>query len=159
MLIYIDTNILLALSKFDKSDKDVLRLMKKTFYGQDIRVPQIVLGEAITQILNKTDDDGKISEYVRNLKNTLSKLNCTSEKFPTANENVIKCAIELGNISGVVSNMDSLILAHPVIDKNATHFYSKDKSLKNDKVREYIRNLKKQGIRTQELNMPENFTG
>ena len=158
MLIYIDTNILLRLSKYDKVDKDTWRMLKKTFYGKDIRIPQIVLGEAITQILEKTNKVSKISEHMENLKNTLFELKCTDKKFPTTNNDVIQCAIDLQHTSDLVNHMDSLILAHPVMDNEATHFYTKDVSLKNYRVHEYIKKLKADGTRTQELNIPEDFT-
>ncbi len=158
MLIYIDTNILLRLSKYDKVDKDTWRMMKKTFYAKDIRIPQIVLGEAITQILEKTKDISEISKHLENLKNTLFELECTPEKFPTTNNDVIQCATDLQNASALVNHMDSLILAHPMMDDKATHFYTKDGSLKNRKVHEYMKRLKAKGTRTQELNIPEDFT-
>ena len=71
MLIYIDTNILLGLSKYDRVDRDTWSEMKKIFYGKDIRIPQIVLGEAITQILEKTNDESKIPEHLENLRDTV----------------------------------------------------------------------------------------
>ena len=135
MLIYIDTNILLVLSKFDKSDKDVLRLTNKTLIGQNIRILQIILSEVIIQIINKIDDDSKISEYVRDLKDALSKLNCISKKFPITKDNVIECARKLQEKSDAVSDMDSLILAHLIMDKKSIHFYTKDKALKNYRVK------------------------
>ncbi len=159
MLIYIDTNILLGLSKYDRVDRDTWRKMKKIFYGKDIRIPQIVLGEAITQILEKTNDESKIPEHLENLKETLFKLKCTPGKFPTANNDVIQCAIDLHGVSDVVNHMDSLILAHPITDDAATHFYTNDSDLKNYRVQEYVKKLKLDGTRTQGLNIPEDFTG
>jgi hypothetical protein len=155
---YIDTNILLSLSKYDKVDKDVFRSMTKEFYQKDIKIPQIVLGEALTIILEKTTDKNKIPECLDNLKETLFKLKCTPDKFPTTNNAVIKCAAELEQISDVVNHMDSLILAHPMMDDDATHFYTKDERLKNPRVHDYVRSLIQAQRRTQELNIPADFT-
>ena len=90
---------------------------------------------------------------------TLFKLKCTPGKFPTANNDVIRCVIDLQGVSDVVNHMDSLILAHPITDDAATHFYTNDSDLKNYRVQEYVKKLKLDGTRTQGLNIPEDFTG
>lgn len=156
MLAYIDTNILLALSGFDKIDKDVKRLLQRSIYNTDVKIPQIVLGEALTMILSS--NNGNTLTHIENLKDKIQEIKCSVEPFPTTNNEVIQCALDLQKRSAVVSNMDSLILAHPIMDQNATHFFTKDPSLKNFKVFSYIKELIKDNRRTQELNIPEEFT-
>lgn len=157
MLAYIDTNILLALSGFDKIDVDTKRLLKKSLYRTDVKIPQIVLGEALTMILS-TSNTGEVITNIENLNNKLEKIKCTVEPFPTTNNEVIQCALELQRRSKVITNMDSLILAHPIMDDDATHFYTKDPALKNFRVFSYIKELVKNGKRSQELNIPAEFT-
>jgi len=157
MLAYIDTNILLALSGFDKIDKDFKYSLQKTFYKADVKIPQIVLGEALTIILS-SPNIGDITSHIENLNNKIQEIKCTLEPFPTTNNEVIQCALELQNVSDVVTNMDSLILAHPIMDQDATHFFTKDPWLKNYKVFSYIKELIKNNKRTQVLNIPEQFT-
>lgn len=157
MLAYIDTNILLALSGFDKVDKDIKRSLQKIFYNTDVKIPQIVLGEALTIILSESNS-GETITNIENLHNKIEEIKCTIEPFPTTNDKIIQCALELQRKSDVVTNMDSLILAHPIMDNNATHFYTKDERLKNFRVFSYIKNLVNDGQRTQELNIPAQFT-
>jgi len=157
MLAYIDTNILLALSGFDKVDKDTKQLLKKIFYDVDLKIPQIVLGEALTMILSESEQ-GEMITNIEKLYNKIEEIKCSVEPFPTTNDEIIQCASELRKRSDVVTNMDSLILAHPIMDNNATHFYTKDGALNNFRVFSYIKELISNGKRTQELNIPEEFT-
>ncbi len=157
MVLYIDTNTLLILSGYNKVDKDMLRVLRKEFYNKEIRIPQIVLGEALTVIL-KEKNNQKISEYLEKLKGKVLSLGNISCKFPSTNNKIIKCAKELQEISKEIRDMDSLILAHPMMDNDATHFYTNDQALKKHDVFKYMKNLIQQNIRTRKLNIPEEFT-
>lgn len=158
MVLYIDTNILLALSGYNKIDKDMLWVLKKKFRDKEIRIPEVVLGEALREIL-KERNIRKIPEFLENLKDKLLSLENTSCKFPSTNNKIIKCAKELQGISSGINDMDSVILAHPMMDNDATHFYTNDSALKDHSVYTYMKNLIEQNIRTRELNIPEEFTG
>ena len=93
-----------------------------------------------------------------NMNDILNDLPFDSDRFPPTNNQIIKRAKKLSDLSGVVNNMDSLILAHAIEDADATHFLTTDGSLKNSRVLSYIKGLKKDGERDQVLNIPSDLT-
>lgn len=156
-LAYLDTNILLTMLGYDDVDVDYQRIINRTLYNYTIRISQVVLGEALAVILSEPIGQEKISQYQEKIECMCSKMQFDSNRFPPVNNAVIKTAHELYQISGVVSNMDALILAHAIEDKESKHFFTTDRKLKNDKIIDYIKKLQSQGIRGN-LNFPADFT-
>ena len=78
--------------------------------------------------------------------------------LPPPTNNVIKIARELYEISDIIKDTDSPVLAHAIADNNATRFLTKDRAMKNDKVVAYIKKLQNKGIRDKSLNFPSVFT-
>jgi len=48
----LDINILLSISGFNNPDSDTSKALRDTLYKKNIRIPQIVLGEALTKIIS-----------------------------------------------------------------------------------------------------------
>ncbi len=127
-------------------------------YDHRIKIPQIVLGEALAVMLKSESDPGRILQCTTDMGNISNKWKLDSDKFPPPNNLIIQRAKILSDLSGVVNNMDSLILAHAIEDGDATHFLTTDRPLKNPLVLSHIEDLKKNGTRNQILNIPAEFT-
>ena len=158
-LAYLDTNILLMIIKYvEFPDYDYKQSILKRMYDHRIKIPQIVLGEALAVMLNSKSDPRRILQCMTDMGNISNKLKLDSDKFPPPNNRIIQRAKILSDLSDVVNNMDSLILAHAIENGDATHFLTTDGPLKNSRVLSHIEGLKKDGTRSQILNIPAEFT-
>ena len=155
-LAYFDTNILLLATGYEQMDYDMTRTMNKILYDYKIKIPQIVLGEAVAIIMKKTRNDRQTC--LADLESKLDEIESISENLPPPTNNVIKIARELCEISDIINDTDSLVLAHAIADNDATRFFTKDRAMKNDKVVACIKKLQNDGIRDKSLNLPSVFT-
>ena len=157
MVIYLDTNVLLTYIKYNQRDSDFHQTLRKILYNQKVRIPQIVVGEAMAVIMNKTVKKNEIPDLILKLWNAIDSMDSDDNKFPTVNNNTIKIAKELQDTSSLIKDMDSLILAQAIDDDEATHFYTEDKDLRNDLVWDYIEKLRRDGRRASGLDVSDDL--
>lgn len=152
-LAYIDTNILLMMIDYKTTpNQEFRKYTDKLLYDYKIKIPQIVVGESIA-IHDKTSRQ-EIQRYADRVESVFGKATFDFDRFPPANNEVITEAQELSKRSDVINDMDSLILAHVIVDNDATHFFTTDKSFNNERIVDRIRFLQDQGIRDKDLNIP-----
>ena len=156
-LAYIDTNILLAIIGHDAPDQKYRQAINKILYKHKIKIPQIVLGEALAIIVANNPTQGRISQYVRDIESISRKINLDLDGFPPTSNEIIKKAKQLADLSDVINDMDSLILAHAIVDCDATHFFTTDRDLKNTRIMDHVKDLKRMGVRNRILNIPTDF--
>lgn len=155
MSVYIDTSILLVLIGFGKVDKDVIRFLNKQLYKKEVKVPQVVLGEALAKIFGDAHDPGMIRECLDGIHGVLDGFKAAADGLPPPTIEVTRCAKEIHEQNDHVRNMDSLILAHAIMDQGATVFFTSDKALTGEGVNRCITDLVKRGKRKQALSIPE----
>ena len=155
-LAYFDTNILLLATGYEQMDYDMTQTMKKILYNYKIKIPQIVLGETVAIIMKKTRDDRQTC--LADLESKLDEIESVSDNFPPPTNNVIKIARELHEISDIINDADSLVLAHAIADNDATRFFTKDRAMKNNRMVDYIKKLQSDGIRDKSLKLQPVFT-
>lgn len=157
LLIYTDANVLLTLANYKKVNRYVVDDLRGDLFGKKVRVPQVVLGEISAKLYRGVDDPLKRNEYCQNISGILDRFKPADDMFPPPTMKVIECAKDLNNRDRYVKNMDALILAHAIVDEDATRLYTSDRSLRSEAVIEYTRNLVKGKNRKQRLRISGDF--
>lgn len=155
MLNYIDTNVLLEFAKFgDSPNDDALRIFRDELYGKEVKIPQIVLGEAFTLILEHAKSVEEMTTYLQNIHHALGRFKAIPKRFPSLTTNIVTQASNIRKVDDRMEYTDSLILAHAIEDDTATHFHTKDKAFRNQSILDYLCKLKGKNTRSQRLNVP-----
>ena len=81
---------------------------------------------------------GEEFQYVRDIESISRKINLDLDGFPPTSNEIVKKAKRLADLSDVINDMDSLILAHAIVDCDATHFFTTDRDLKNTRIMDHV---------------------
>jgi len=146
--IYLDTEILM--SYFDDHDKgrtarETIAQVKKMIRSKEIKaiVPQTVLGELMLNSCRDKCNVIKIKELLHELE----------ADFPNANSAEMQCARDLiADDNGYIQPNDALIVAHALMDDNASWLLTNDTKLVGN-----LAILKKMGETGNQFNIAEKF--
>ena len=73
-------------------------------------------------------ETGKI---LNDLRSILKRLYCADKINGITTNDVVKIVREFYEISGIINDADSFVLAYAISDNDATHFFAKDRAMKN----------------------------
>lgn len=133
--VYLDTWLLRAYVSEEPEDradaKRELSRIRTDIYK--IIVPQIVIGEAVSVIMRDFDDPSiarlKLTNLYDELKNIMDMKTC----LPSLNNDIFLCAQRLKGFESELTDTDSLILAHAILDPDSDRLLTYDKVLLNSK--------------------------
>ena len=122
----------------------------------EIRVPQIVLGEAISKILAK-DDVNKSEDILLKLVHILQKYKIDAKTcLPPPQRNSLSIMAELSKEDEMLDITDVVILAHALADPDSKFFFTMDQKLiYGVKIKEYERRLRDNEKRNTELKIAD----
>ncbi len=146
---------ILGYEELPHDDKSTMNKMLATHI---FKIPQVVLGESLVKILERKSDIDEVSEYTNMLINLPAKLEFAQDRFPPPTPRVFKIASDLYAHDNKITNMDALILAHPIADNTTAHFYTDDSVMQSAIVQTYVNNCIESNTRTQKLNILPCFT-
>lgn len=138
---YLDTNVLIGSIIGNHEEKcmysSLIEDLSKN-HSLDVYIPQIVLGESLSIIIKKSEDD-KINKNIQNFSEKLHKLtDMRKECFPIIKPDIMEKAREIykDDPNSEMDQNDFLILAHAICDNMACYLYTSDGQIhKSEKAR------------------------
>lgn len=137
-IIHIDTSILVSplLDKGDKKQsagKTLYNIIKSGDYH--IRISQVVIGEAISNIYEKSRND-MIDSNMNKFIDTLFKLKA---EIKPLNKNIVESALGLHEIDNRIDFCDCIIIATAMIDNADILLMRSSEYVESEKLRNYIK--------------------
>ena len=156
---YLDTYNFLNLFT-EESSRDLTRSLfyKLKQNSYHVIVPQIILGEIVSQILEKPDKEERLSDF-RKFHNLFFDYNINvNECLPGMSENACEIMSKIRNIDEYIDPNDAIILAHVLADPDSKFFITPDsKILGNQKLIKYANSLYMDGKRNTKLKIQESI--
>ena len=157
VVIYLDASVLLIIIGY-RTDEYHRRLCNKILADYHIKIPQVVLGEALAVLLREMRKGMDAWPYIETVRRMIRKMHLAPDAFPPVTNEVIRVAHELIELSDVINNMDALILAHAIVDNDAVALYTTDRWMRNSLVRKFIEECVLDKKRDRLLDIPDLFS-
>ncbi|MDF2737052.1 MAG: hypothetical protein K0S93_908 [Nitrososphaeraceae archaeon] len=138
---YLDTNIITSLIIKDDLFDDYDKLLFNIEKYHEIVIPQIVVGETLIKIIEKSTNKNK--DVVEFTKFLIEKTKFETN-LPPLNDKILRMALEIKNEEPFVDYCDAVIIAHALNDGSDCSLFTTDKKVHDSQhIFELRRNLEK----------------